>query len=245
MPAMALMAGVCLFVMTSGKREPKKQPELAPAIKQYASGNKRKDVFINQLLPLIEARNAEIVKTRKQLQTWYGQRENLSAPIMQKIRQLAKEYRLPDFDLGNSQHWETLLSRVDVVPLSLALAQAANESAWGTSRFAREAHNFYGQWCYSKGCGLVPRMRAAGMNHEVAKYASPAASVNSYIRNLNRNPAYKQLRTLRAAMRVEQKSLQGAELAKGLRNYSERGEAYVQDLRALIRHNKLQRLDQI
>jgi Bax protein len=129
------------------------------------------------------------------------------------------------------------MKRVDTVPLELVLSQAANESAWGTSRFARKANNLFGQWCFSKGCGLVPARRNAGSTHEVAAFKSPQLSVRSYLRNLNTGRVYKDLRNIRAAKRAEGKQATAYEIAAGLSKYSERGQAYVKEIRAMIKYN--------
>jgi len=98
---------------------------------------------------------------------------------------------------------------VDTIPPSLALAQAANESAWGTSRFARQAHNYYGQWCFEKGCGIVPDRRDANKSHEVAAFDSPRESVARYLHNLNSNSAYKSLRDIRSRLKAANKPVTG------------------------------------
>lgn len=134
---------------------------------------------------------------------------------------------------------QSLLKRIDVIPPSLALAQAANESAWGTSRFATKANNYFGQWCFSKGCGLVPLRRNAGTTHEVRKFPSAQGSVKGYIFNLNTGRAYSDIRNMRAKARVENKILTGMDLAAGLSKYSERGQEYVKELRSMISYNKL------
>jgi len=118
---------------------------------------------------------------------------------------------------------------VDTIPPSLALAQAANESAWGTSRFARQAHNYYGQWCFEKGCGIVPDRRDANKSHEVAAFDSPRESVARYLHNLNSNSA----------------PVTGIALAAGLGKYSERGADYISELRSMIEFNKLSKYDAI
>jgi Bax protein len=123
------------------------------------------------------------------------------------------------------------------------MAQSANESAWGTSRFARKGNNFFGQWCFRKGCGLVPKQRDANKTHEVAAFDSPEESVKMYIRNLNSNSAYKSLRDLRAKLRRANKPVTGHALAAGLKHYSERGLEYVKELREMISFNKLARYD--
>ena len=124
------------------------------------------------------------------------------------------------------------------MPEWLALMQAANESAWGTSRFAREGNNFFGQWCFRKGCGIVPSRRAKGATHEVAAFKSPAESVRAYMHNLNTGKAYRYLRKIRTGLRRQGKPLTAEVLAAGLDHYSERGHAYVEDLRRMIRVNR-------
>lgn len=207
------------------------------------SGTSRKARFFAKLLPLVQAENEKLLQIRAQIQVHYAARDDLNAEALEQLYALAKTYRIKQFDPKNEARWTTLLVRVDVVPPSLALAQAANESAWGTSRFARDANNYYGQWCFSKGCGLVPQKRGANQNHEVAKFSTPAHSVRSYMRNLNRHAAYAPLRKMRTEMRAANKTISGEVLANGLKNYSSRGMAYVKEIQAMIRYNKLQQYD--
>ena len=224
-----------------------KQP--APAIKRIVSGmpdfkdipagRERKAAFFGYFLPIVENQNRAILATREKLDGWYQNTDALSARDAAEISKIAARYRVDDFDIKSDASWNKLFNRVDVVPPSLALAQSANESAWGTSRFAREGRNFFGQWCFKKGCGLVPKKRAAGKTHEVAAFDSPQESVRMYIRNLNSNGAYKGLRDIRADLRRANKSLTGHALAAGLKRYSERGMEYVKELRQMIAGNKL------
>ena len=116
--------------------------------------------------------------------------------------------------------------------------QAANESAWGTSRFAQQGYNFFGLWCYKKGCGFVPARRNSGANHEVAKFENLSRATYTYMRNINRHDAYRELRHIRASLRRAQLPVTGLALAEGLMNYSERGAAYVNELQNMIRYNK-------
>ena len=203
--------------------------------------------FINQWVHL---ENKKIMDDRQRLQQLLTNVDGLHNEDRQFIRKMAKQYRETVSDKRsdlNSEQLQLLLSslfkKVDVIPASLALAQSANESAWGTSRFAIRAHNYFGQWCFSAGCGLVPKQRSAGKTHEVAKFKHPQQSVISYMRNLNRNNAYQQLRTIRASLRNNKKPISGVALAKGLEKYSERGEAYVEEIQSMIRFNKLSRYD--
>lgn len=148
-----------------------------------------------------------------------------------------------DAETGSARQLTLLRKRLDVIPPSLIMAQAANESAWGTSRFATEGNNLFGQWCFTKGCGLVPTARGEDATHEVASFSSPYRSVRAYIQNLNRHPTYQQLRELRHSDRNDNEALSGLELAGGLLGYSERGEDYVKEIRSMIRYNNLEFYD--
>ena len=132
-----------------------------------------------------------------------------------------------------------LLKKIDIIPPALVLAQAANESAWGTSRFAREGNNYFGLWCYTKGCGLVPKHRNKGSTHEVASFSNVQKAVIAYSTNINRHKAYAPLRAIRLQLQAQNKAITGAALAPGLIHYSERRELYVQFIQELIRGNKL------
>lgn len=151
----------------------------------------------------------------------------------QWIKDLATDYKIK-WD-ANNPVWSQLLLRVDSLPVELILAQAANESAWGLSRFARQGNNLFGQWCFSKGCGLVPGQRAEGARHEVRKFASINESIVSYMHNLNTFRAYQGLRDLRKQLREQDKPLDAIFLAQGLKQYSSRGTAYVKEIQSMIR----------
>ncbi|WP_455198308.1 glucosaminidase domain-containing protein [Kaarinaea lacus] len=215
-----------------------------PDFRQFPEGKERKSVFFNYFRPLIEEHNQSIRALRRQLRVWYENRENLSWFARSRVEKLAINYGLKKFDLDNEKHWQSLLMRVDIVPTSLALAQAAMESAWGTSRFALEVNNYFGQWCFSKACGLVPTEREPGAKHEVKGFDSPEHSVASYVHNLNTHRAYRSFRMIRARLREEEKVLTGVALAGGLNHYSERGEVYVKEVRAFMKQNRLSRYDQ-
>jgi Bax protein len=131
-----------------------------------------------------------------------------------------------------------LEQKIDIVPAALVLVQAANESAWGTSRFARIGLNFFGIWCYQKGCGMVPNGRNEGAKHEVAAYPSVEHAVARYFHNINTNGAYIVFRTIRAQLREQNQALAPEILATGLLPYSERGTDYVLELTEMIRHNR-------
>jgi Bax protein len=211
-------------------------PDFA-AIKDIPS-KKRK--FFAFLLPAITENNNRLITQRKQLALWHQQVSVGTGVTEQQdllLRSWAKEYRINHN--GSTLHViEALLDRVDIIPSELVLVQAANESAWGTSRFARVGLNFFGIWCYQKGCGMVPKNRNAGANHEVAAFESVEASVAGYFNTINKHNAYQLLRTLRAELRAKHQALDPQILASGLIHYSERGTEYVLDITDMLRQNR-------
>ena len=212
----------------------------------YGDTDTRKEAFFDFLGTYVESENARIASTRTELEPMWEvvQRgQMLSSVERARLQEIAAEYRLGDSELDQRALLRELMRRVDVIPASLVLAQAANESAWGTSRFAREGNNIFGQWCYDEGCGLVPQRRGKDATHEVRAFASIQASVSAYFRNLNTNRSYEDLRELRAAMRMQDMPLNSIILARGLTRYSERGQAYVSELQDIIRINRLGMLD--
>ena len=215
----------------------------SPNFSKFDVGDERKQAFIDYFVPLIEATNAAILKGRESALELRNSSADLGFFERRPLHSLAENYALKEFDEENTQHWKELLKRVNTVPPSLALAQGANESAWGTSRFAQEGNNYFGQWCFQPSCGLAPKSRTAGKTHEVANFSSPAESVKAYIDNLNRNSAYESLRYLRAQRAGENGSYSGIELAGGLLKYSERGQEYVAEIQSMIRINQLENYD--
>ena len=216
-----------------------------PDFSTYTDVKAKKTAFFGYMLPLVEARNLHIQGQRQQLLAVAERAQDvLSTQDTETLADLAGVYRLVDADLSSPELIKELLIRVDTVPPSLALAQAAVESGWGTSRFAVQANNLFGQWCYEKGCGLVPNQRNSGANHEVAKFNNVSDAVYSYTRNINTHHAYKDLRMSRAALRADDETVTGHILAEGLLRYSERGEDYVHELQAVIRINKLASYDE-
>jgi Bax protein len=214
-----------------------------PNFSNYAAGNERKTAFFEYMLPLVTEQNKVIIAERQSMLSWYEARKDLSWWKQSQTERLAKKYKLSEFDPENEAHWASLKTRVDAVPPSLALAQAANESAWGTSRFAREGNNYYGQWCYTAGCGIVPKSRGKGEKHEVAAFSSVKESVTSYMQNLNTHRSYSELRKIRKSLRDTKKEINGTSLLPGLLSYSTRGEHYTSELAQMIRQNKLQQYD--
>lgn len=216
-----------------------------PDFSEFAAGSERKQAFFNYLVPIIHHINSQILLDRYQLMGLVDSLKHkrlLSSKQQRQLAKLIKKYRVEDSEL--KQQINRLLLRVDVVPASLALAQAANESAWGTSRFAIEANNLFGQWCYREGCGIVPSARPEDENHEVRAFASPVESVTSYMRNLNTHQAYLALRQLRRSVRINDQGVTGLHIVQGLESYSSRGQDYVDELSAMIRFNDLQQYDE-
>jgi Bax protein len=202
----------------------------------------KKQSFFNFLQPYVDAKNAEI---RRQRQRLLGLIEKMRAGYVLDLSEtgflleLSREYEVPTDDLQDQSFLQLLLRRVDVIPPSLVLAQAANESAWGTSRFAQEGFNLFGQWCYTQGCGLVPGNRRASDSHEVKSFSSIEDAVNAYFLNLNTFPSYQYLRLIRQDLRQNEQPIDGISLSEGLRSYSERGDAYIEELRSMIYYNEL------
>lgn len=216
-----------------------------PDFAAITDANKKKQAFFDYLRPAVAAENLRISKERSQLkviETAFHSDDMTSADIS-FAQQLGEKYasKVPDSGL-TSQWFATMLMKVNLIPEALVLTQAANESAWGTSRFAREANNYFGQWCYNKGCGLVPLQRIEGASHEVAKFDSMSESVHGYFMNVNRNKAYAQLRQIRANIVASGDSIltdsAATQLTNGLLKYSERGQAYIDDLQSMIRVNQ-------
>ena len=202
----------------------------------------KKQQFFNFMAPMAEVVNDQIIKDRTQIQQ-LQKVSKLTVAQQKWLSVIAKKYKVANWTLKNQESWRELLTRVDIVPTSLLLAQSANESAWGSSRFARKGNNLFGQWCFTKGCGIVPNRRNAGSIHEVRTFTSVADSVQAYMYNLNTNRNYKLLREIRAELRKSDAKISGEELAVGLINYSQRREAYVKEIKQMIRYNKLVKYD--
>ena len=205
-----------------------------------ASVAERKRLFIQAILPLILRTNEVILGERRRLlsvMVRMASGQKVAAHDRGWLTSIATLYGVsPDEP-------EALLERIDVVPPSLALAQAAEESGWGTSRFAKEGNAVFGERTFVAGEGLVPERRDADKRHEVVAFDGLHYSVARYMLNLNTHWAYDRFRRVRAQMRARSELLSGPVLAGTLRKYSERGEAYVKTIRSIIRVNGLERFD--
>ncbi len=206
----------------------------------------KKQQFFDYLQGYIESENERIIVLREQLlgfATIVESGVSLSRRERERLLQIALLYELNTEQSNDQRIINLLLQRVDVIPTSLALAQAANESAWGTSRFALEGNNLFGQWCYVEGCGIVPGRRIRGATHEVKRFDSIAGAIEAYFLNINSHHLYQDFREMRARMRRQQTNLDPMELAYGLGRYSERGDHYVDEVQSIIEKNSLQERD--
>ncbi|WP_321390937.1 glucosaminidase domain-containing protein [uncultured Desulfuromusa sp.] len=208
------------------------------------SSQHKKRIFFKSLLPMVLLANDEIRAERQQLEAL---NEHLTASLpldasqLQTISVLAERYKVKFNPATPQRTVHKLLDRVDIIPADLALAQAANESAWGTSRFSQVANNLFGEWTFIQGQGIVPEGRPEGETYEVQKFSTVYDSVRSYLHNLNTHSAYQHLRKLRSASRRSGINPKGSQLAEGLVLYSARGKDYVKELQAMIRTNQLNR----
>lgn len=201
--------------------------------------DRKKSLFFRALLPIVLAETERISTQRGVIQELYRRGPPaLDSEDGRVLARLMQEYRV-DGTPGSESVRAALLRRVDVVPVALALAQAANESAWGASRFARLGNNLFGQWTYQEDKGIIPAARKEGHRHAVRKFSSVRRSVRAYLYNLNVGHAYESLREMRSRMRSNGEPLDPLALAVGLEGYSSRGEAYVAELRTIIRGNDL------
>ncbi len=211
-----------------------------PDFRDIKDIDRRKSEFFAYLQPLVRAENNRLLEVRRRL-GYIHDHVRFHRPLNQQDSQwlagMVEQFRSPVEDPADPRFWDALLQRVDALPEELVLVQAANESAWGTSRFAREGNNLFGQWCFRPDCGMIPAGRPQGATYEVARFGSVAESIASYMHNLNTGKVYADLRRIRAASRASGQDPDASEMARGLTRYSERGMAYVTEIRAMLRHN--------
>tara|TARA_Y100000996_G_scaffold90997_1_gene64046 strand:- start:16 stop:1080 length:1065 start_codon:yes stop_codon:yes gene_type:complete len=208
---------------------------LPKEIKNIANTKKRKDMFIKIVLPLIVKENNKIRIDRKRLFTILN--KNSNTDIEKKwLEKKYKQYGVRKNDLS------TLKVRMDEIPVSLAIAQAAKETGWGTSRFALKGNALFGQWTWS-GEGLKPKNADEGKDHKVMKFHSLQLSVRAYLRNLNTHSTYKNLRKARTKLRNQNKPLDSLILSKHLDKYAATGGQYIEVLKKIIEQNNLKDFD--
>ena len=208
---------------------------LPTEIGQIESAKEKKEIFIKIVLPLILRENEEIISDRKKLFRILGKIKNTRA------EKKWLEFKLKQYQIKNSDLSE-LKIRMDIIPVSLAIAQAAKETGWGTSRFALEGNALFGQWTYAEN-GLKPENNTTG-DHKVMKFNILQASVRAYKRNLNSHKVYKNFRSERAKLRERGEKINSLKLVKYLDKYAETGKLYTQILEKIIKQNSLMDFDQ-
>ena len=211
---------------------------LPSEMKKIEDTKKRKDLFIKIVLPLILEENDRIKIDRKKLFKILN--KNMNSDSEKKwLNSKFKQYGVLNKDLS------TLKVRMDIVPVSLAIAQAAKETGWGTSRFAIEGNALFGQWTWS-GEGIKPAgVDSKDAKHKVMKFKVLKASVRAYQRNLNTHGSYKKFRSERANMRDNDEELDSLLLADYLDKYAATGKEYTKILKQIIKQNNLKDFDKV
>ena len=195
------------------------------------SSKLKKETFIQIVLPLVVAENERILEDREKLKLLSDKKFTTDLE-KQWLRQKLLEYKVKKGDFNE------LMNRMDIIPTSIALAQAAKESGWGTSRFALEGNAIYGQWTWS-GQGIAPLDRDSNKSHKILKFPILRASVKAYKNNLNTHKSYKAFRDRRSQLRDKGKKINGLELTETLKNYAQTGSEYTKILNQIITQNRL------
>ena len=217
--------------------KPVKLSLLPNEIKMIESTKKRKNLFIQIILPLIIEENNRIKLNRKKLFSILNKNHNSNAE-KKWLNEKFKQYGVLNKDLS------TLKVRMDTVPVSLAIAQAAKETGWGTSRFALEGNALFGQWTWS-GEGIKPADADHNATHKVMKFKILKSSVRAYQRNLNTHSGYKEFRMARAELRDNGRNLDSLILANYLNRYAKTGQEYVKIIKQIIKQNNLTDFDDV
>jgi len=210
---------------------------LPKELKNIESTKKRKELFIKIVLPLIIEENTRIKLDRKKLFVILNKSNNSNSD-KKWLKDKFKQYGVKNNDLA------TLKIRMDEIPVSLAIAQAAKETGWGSSRFAQEGNALFGQWTWS-GDGIKPAGVDKDAKHKVARFKVLKASVKAYQRNLNTHSSYKKFRKERAIQRDNYGKLNSLELVKYLDKYAETGVEYTKILKKIIKQNYLTEFDDV
>lgn len=217
-----------------------------PDFASISNTESKKQQFFDFLQDYVRHENGLVSGLRLQLLS-YAEIADSGATLTGRERDwvvaLATTYKV-DIEAATDQYLVSeLLLRVDVIPASLVLAQAANESAWGTSRFTLEGNNIFGQWCFVEGCGIVPNRRVEGATHEVRSFDTIEAAIEGYFLNINSHPLYVGFRQERARLRQLGRRLDPILLVQGLGRYSQRGENYIHEVQTMIQQNDLRKRD--
>ena len=209
--------------------------KLPKDLKTLGDTKQKRELFIKIILPLILYENEKIIENREKLFKILA--SNFNSPGEKVwLRRRFKEYKIGDRDLSK------LKIRMDIIPVSMAIAQAANESGWGTSRFALEGNALFGQWTWSKK-GISPKNKDPDQSHKILQFQILKASVRAYKNNLNTHNAYKEFREVRAKLRQSGTKITGLALIKYLKNYSAIGTKYTEIIEGIIVHNSLTDFD--
>ena len=202
----------------------------------------RKELFVKTILPIIFFENEKVLEERNKILEWWTDTEG---ELIKRdywpdwLESISTKYSYEGENIGD------LLMSVDIVPISLAVSQAAIESGWGTSRYAREGNAVFGQYTYKQDLGIIPKERPVEENFLVRKFQTISDSTASYIKNLNTHDAYKDFRENRKKIRMNGENFLGLTLVKYLINYSERKQDYIKDVEKMIKDNNFQDLDAI
>ena len=191
----------------------------------------KKETFIKIVLPLVVAENEKILDDRRKLKV-LSEKKYTSDLEKQWLRQKLLEYKVKRGNL------DELMFKMDMIPVSIALAQAAKESGWGTSRFALEGNAIFGQWTWD-GQGIAPLNRDSNKSHKILKFPILRASVKAYKNNLNTHKSYSKFREKRKQLREKGKNITGLALTDTLKNYAQTGSEYTKILNQIIKQNKL------
>ena len=224
-------------VRRTKKVKPIRLSLLPNEMKSIENSGKRKNLFIKIILPLVLEENNRIIIDRKKLFTILNKNKN-SKDEIKWLNQKFKQYGVVNKDLA------TLKVRMDIIPVSLAIAQAAKETGWGTSRFAIEGNALFGQWTWS-GEGIKPAGADTDATYKVMKFNVLKASVRAYQRNLNTHSSYKKFRFIRAQLRDDNKKLDSLKLAEYLDSYAQTGTEYTKVLKQIIQQNQLKDFDEV
>ena len=225
-----------LKTIRSGSRvKPVYLSKLPKDLKKIKSTQKKKDTFIKIVMPLIIDENSKILDNRKKLFKILGKQNNSRGEKVWLKR------RFEDYEIKNEDVTE-LKVRMDVIPVSIAIAQAAKESGWGTSRFALEGNAMFGQWTYGKD-GIAPLEREKNKGHKILKFPMLRSSVQAYKNNLNTHSGYKEFRKKRADLRRKNQNISGLALVNYLHNYAATGKEYTDILKKIINQNSLTDFD--
>ena len=204
-------------------------------LKKLKSTQKKKNTFIKIVMPLILDENDKILEDRKKLFKILGKQSNSRGEKVWLKRRF-KDYRVDGEDIAE------LKIRMDVVPTSIAIAQAAKESGWGTSRFALDGNAMFGQWTWSED-GIEPNKKSKNQSHKILKFPMLQSSVKAYMKNLNTHRGYSEFRDERANLRRRNQNISGLDLVDYLYNYAQTGSEYVKILKKIIQQNDLTDFD--